>query len=205
MSRGWPAFPRSGGPDRFSMRYAGALLLMLLGAAPSYAAQPILLDTSKSRIGFEIQTRFGQRIEGVFPRFEGRIEVLPDGRHQIQLRLFTHYVEIPGKPRYTSWMRGEDFFDAAHHPVVSFESVPVPPELVKTGGSVDGVLSIRGIKRAETLRLAKPECERPGYDCDVSSRGVVSRGHYGMDKWQIALGDRVTFLLHTRLIEAPLQ
>lgn len=186
------------------MRCAAALLLLLsgLGGALPAIAQPLLFDTARSRIGFEIQTRFGQRIEGVFPRFEGRIEVLPDGRHQVQLRLFTQYVEIPGKPRYTSWMRGPDFFDVTQHPVVSFDSVPLSPELVNTGGPVQGVLSIRGVERAETLRLAKPECDRPGYDCDVSSRGVVLRGHYGMDKWQIALSDRVTFLFHTRLVEA---
>ncbi|KAF1013353.1 MAG: hypothetical protein GAK31_03502 [Stenotrophomonas maltophilia] len=73
---------------------------------------PLWLDLGRSQIGFEVRTRFGQRIEGVFPQFEGRIEQLSDGRHQVHLKMFTRTVEIPGKPRYTGWMRGEEFFDA---------------------------------------------------------------------------------------------
>ncbi|MBN8797963.1 MAG: polyisoprenoid-binding protein, partial [Stenotrophomonas nitritireducens] len=64
-------------------------------------------------------------------------------------------------------------------------------------------LTIRGISRREVLHLEEPECARPGYDCDLVSRGTVLRGRYGMDSWQIALSDRVTFILRTRLVGAP--
>lgn len=177
--------------------------MALLAWAFPGLANKIELDQKHSRLGFEIHTRFGQRIEGVFPRFEGWITVLPDGRHQVHLRLFTQYVEIPGKPRYTGWMRGEDFFDVQRHPVVEFISQPIAPDLASTGGSVQGRLTIRGVVREETLHVAKPECDSPGYDCAVDSRGTVLRSRYGMDKWQLALGDRVTFVLHTRLSGAP--
>ncbi|MBW8776059.1 MAG: polyisoprenoid-binding protein, partial [Stenotrophomonas sp.] len=65
------------------------LLPALLALGPAWAAAPpptplppvsaeaprvLRLDTERSRIGFEVRTRFGQRIEGVFPHFEGRIE-----------------------------------------------------------------------------------------------------------------------------------
>ena len=79
-----------------------ALLLAVTGATAGTAtAQPLSFDTTHSRFGFEIRTRFGQRIEGEFPRFEGWLTLLPDGRHQVRLRMFTAYVQIPGKPRYT--------------------------------------------------------------------------------------------------------
>lgn len=185
------------------MRAGWLLLTLLLGGVPAHAAQPLALDTAHSRFGFEIRTRFGQRIEGVFPRFEGQITVLADGRHQVRLRMFSRYVEIPDRPRYTSWMRGEDFFDAERYPVVEFDSEPYVPGLVENGGNVLGTLTIRGISHSETLRVMPPECDRPGYDCDVTSRGTVLRGRYGMDSWQIALGDRVTFVLRTRLTGTP--
>ncbi|WP_057639524.1 YceI family protein [Stenotrophomonas daejeonensis] len=178
-----------------------ALLLAVTGAAS--ATQPLPFDTTHSRFGFEIRTRFGQRIEGEFPHFEGWLTILPDGRHQVRLRMYSRYVEIPGKPRYTSWMRGEDFFDAAHYPLVEFESEPFEPDIVNQGGDVQGQLSIRGISRRETLHVGEPECARPGYDCDLVSRGTVLRGRYGMDNWQFALSDRVTFILRTRLSGAP--
>jgi polyisoprenoid-binding protein YceI len=190
----------------------------LLALAPAWAGMPqpttlpsvraegprvLLLDTQHSRIGFEVRTRFGQRIEGVFPQFEGRIEVLSDGRHQVHLKMFTRSVEIPGKARYTGWMRGEEFFDAGRHPMVEFDSLPYWPDTVAEGGDIEGRLTLRGVSHPESLRVEKAQCARPGYDCDVVSRGTVQRGRYGMDSWQLALSDRVTFVLRARLSEAP--
>ncbi|WP_045737763.1 YceI family protein [Xanthomonas sp. MUS 060] len=159
------------------------------------------VDAAQSYFGFEIRTRFGLRIEGVFPRYEINVHVLPDGRHQVRLRLFSAYAQIPGKPRYTGWMRGEDFFDAARYPTVSFDSQPFSPRLLSSGGSISGILSIRGVSHPEVLTVMPAACSRPGYDCDVISRGTVLRGRYGMDKWDLALSDRVTFVFHTRLVE----
>jgi polyisoprenoid-binding protein YceI len=170
--------------------------------APPLSPGEHAFDPAQSRFGFEIRTRFGQRIEGFFPRFEGTVEMLPDGRHQVHLRLFTAYVQIPGKPRYSGWMRGEDFFDAEHFPTVSFDSQPFSPELLTTGGALVGTLSIRGVGHTETLTLMPAGCSRPGYDCDVISRGTVLRGRYGMNKWDLALSDRVTFVLRARLTAA---
>jgi polyisoprenoid-binding protein YceI len=184
-------------------RWFAATLLALCWAPSALAQQKLPLDPERSQFGFEIRTRFGQKIVGVFRRFDGDILVLPDGRHQVQLRMFTDQVEIPGKPRYTAWMRGEDFFDVAHHPVVQFDSLPYLPTVADYGGDIVGNLTLRGITHLETLRVMPAECVRPGYDCDVISRGTVLRGRYGMDSWQVALGDRVTFVLRARLLEAP--
>lgn len=193
---------------RLSPALCTALLsLCLLPGWGSAQAPPLspgehALDPAQSRFGFEIRTRFGQRIEGFFPRFEGTVEMLPDGRHQVRLRLFTAYVQIPGKPRYSGWMRGEDFFDAERFPTVSFDSQPFSPQLLTTGGALVGTLSIRGVGHTETLTMMPSACSRPGYDCDVISRGTVLRGRYGMDKWDLALSDRVTFVLRARLTGA---
>lgn len=174
-----------------------------LAAAAQPPQQVLHVDAARSHFGFEIRTRLGQRIEGVFPRFEGRVDVLQDGRHQVHLRMFSRYVEIPGKDRYTGWMRGPEFFDAGRYPFVEFDSLPYWPETVAEGGGIDGRLTLRGVSHPETLKVEKAECARPGYDCDVVSRGTVQRGRYGMDSWQLALSDRVTFVLRARLSEAP--
>lgn len=192
------------------------LLLALMGLPAVVAAQPsalpavkvthrapMYLDTGRSQLGFEVRSRLGQRIEGNFPQFEGRIEVLSDGRHQVHLKMFTRTVEIPGKVRYTGWMRGPDFFDAERHPVVEFDSLPYDPARVDQGGDIQGRLMLRGVSHPEVLRVEKAECARPGYDCDVVSRGTVLRGRYGMDNWQFALSDRVTFVLRARLTGVP--
>ncbi|XEB09843.1 YceI family protein [Xanthomonas sp. DAR 35659] len=196
--------PRRRPRPALCMALLSAWLLPLCGSAqaPPLAPGQHLFDPAQSRFGFEIRTRFGQRIEGFFPRYEGTVQVLPDGRHQVRLRLFTAYVEIPGKPRYTGWMRGEDFFDAPRYPTVSFDSQPIAPQVIDKGGPVPGTLTIRGVSHPEVLTVMPAACSRPGYDCDVISRGTVLRGRYGMDKWDLALSDRVTFVLRARLTEA---
>ncbi len=184
-------------------RWIAAAVLALYWAPSALAQQKLALDPARSQFGFEIRTRFGQKITGVFRQFDGEIQVLPDGRHQVRLRMYTGQVEIPGKPRYTAWMRGEDFFDVARYPVVQFDSLPYSPAVAEHGGDIVGTLTLRGVSHLETLTVMPPECHRPGYDCDVISRGTVLRGRYGMDSWQVALGDRVTFVLRARLQETP--
>ncbi len=181
----------------------GWALLACSGAAWAQQVQVLPFDPAQSRFGFEIRTRFGQRVEGLFPRFDGTIEVLPDGRHRVHLVMYTAQVEIPGRPRHTQWMRSEDFFDAAHFPQVEFLSDPYDPALLASGGSLVGTLTLRGVSRVETLTLMPAGCDRPGYDCDVISRGTVLRGRYGMDSWQVAVSDRVTFILRARLAAVP--
>ena len=104
-----------------------------LAAAPVVVERREALDVNRSRCGFEIRTRFGQKIEGVFRRFEGELLRLADGRHQVRLRMDARQVEIPDKPRYTAWMRGEDFFDVEHHPLVQFDSEPYAGDITVTG------------------------------------------------------------------------
>lgn len=180
-----------------------ALACMVPAPAPAGTPRKLMLDTAQSRFGFELRTRFGQKIEGLFPRFEGDVLVLPDGRNQVRLRMDATQVEIPGKRRYTVWMRGADFFDVERFPVVQFDSLPYLPEVVERGGSIVGSLTIRGVTHVETLTVMPAECPRAGYDCDVISRGTVLRGRYGMESWQVALGDRVTFVLRARMQEKP--
>lgn len=158
-------------------------------------------DHARSRIGFELQTRWGQKLEGVFPDFDGSVEVLPDGLHRVRMSLRTASVEIIGHPNYTSFSRGDGFFDAVRYPQVSFVSDPYPVELLRTGGALHGMLEMHGVRRRQVFVIAPTpaECERPAYDCDLQADGSVRRGDYGIDAWQIAVRDRVRFKLRVRL------
>ncbi len=163
-------------------------------------AQPTsAFDPSQSRFGFELRTRWGLKLDGVFPRFQGELRQLSGDRQQVQLRMFTKDVEIEGYPRYTEWTRGDQFFDANRYPEVSFVSRPYDRALLARGGPLAGDLTIRGVTRAKTLDLAPSTCSRPGLDCDVIATGAVRRSDYGMDAWQMAVSDRVVFVLRARL------
>lgn len=173
---------------------AGAVLL-----ATATLAFAIELDQQASRVGFELRTRWGQVLHGQFQALEGEVEILPGGQRQVRLQLQTHGVEIAGHPGYTRFARGDGFFDVERWPTVSFVSDPYPESLLVHGGSVDGLLTIRGITRKERFTIAPAGCERPGFDCDVFAGGVIDRDHYDMGRWGIAIRDEVRFFLRLRL------
>ncbi|WP_246191952.1 YceI family protein [Pseudoxanthomonas sangjuensis] len=191
-------------PRRTRARRRGWLALacaMLACGAARAGAGNLEFDPAHSRFGFELRTRWGQKLEGRFPHYDGHVVELPDGRHQVRLRFFTADVEIAGHPRYTEWTRGPRFFDAEKYPTVSFVSEPYDPALLAQGGKLAGKLAIRGIQRPKSLDVEAAACARPALDCDVVATGAVSRADYDMDNWQLAVNDRVVFVLRARLRE----
>lgn len=168
--------------------------------APAHARR---FDPAHTRFGFELRTRWGQRVQGHFPVYDGAVEVLDDGRHLVRVRLSTADVEVDDSERYTAMARGERFFDAARHPLIEFVSDPYRAELVHDGGQLRGYLAMHGTRRREDFTLLPATCQRPGTGCDVEARGVVDRGDYGLDGWRLALARSVRFTLRVRLQELP--
>lgn len=174
------------------------LLALLLPQAPARAG---VFDPEHTRFDFQLRTRWGQRVAGRFPRYEGDVQVLGDGRHRVRVVLLTSAVDVARSPRYTAMARGERFFDAARHPRIVFESDAYAPELLARGGTLRGRLQLHGVERVEAFQLEPATCARPGRDCDIVARGSVQRDAYGMDAMGFALGRRVDFTLRVRLLE----
>lgn len=180
----------------------GTMLGATNGARAGVESGELRFDMQRSNFGFELSTRWGQKLIGRFPRFDGKVVALGDGRQQVQLRMYTRDVEIVGHPRYSEWARGERFFGAEAWPAVVFVSRPYDPETIKRGGPLAGELNIRGIARPETLVVQPAACERAGLDCDVVVTGAVRRSDYDMGAFGLAVNDRVVFVLRSRLREA---
>ncbi len=175
-----------------------ALWLAPAAGAPLRAAE---VDAAQSRVGFTLKTRWGQGLAGRFPVFRGEVEALPGQRHRVRLLMSAREVEIIDHSPYTRHARGRGFFDAERHPEVGFVSQPYPAALLQSGGALAGTLSIRGVSRGETFRIAPATCARPGMDCDVVAHGDVRRSDYGMGRWGLALADEVRFSLRFRTHE----
>lgn len=204
-------------------RFAPAVLMCVLSTWPAAAQQPPVpvsepqetaageavitpltrpFDARYTRFGFELRTRWGQRVSGLFRQYEGEVTTLADGRHRVRIVLRTDSVVVADSERYTQLARGPSFFDAARYPYIEFVSEPHPDDLVRNGGRMRGRLSMHGISRVESFHLSAPACDAPGKDCDVVASGSISRDDYGLDGWQFALMDRVRFNLRVRLVEA---
>jgi polyisoprenoid-binding protein YceI len=173
--------------------------IALATGRPASAAE---IDTQHTRIGFTLKTRWGQVLRGRFPRYEGRIETLEDGRARVRLRMVTGDIEIVGHPSYTAITRGDGFFEADRYPEIEFVSEPYARPLVVDGGKLRGELRIRDVTRNETFAVEPAGCARPGLDCDVVANGSVRRSDYGVDRWMFAVSDIVRFQLRLRVREA---
>ncbi|MBB1062034.1 YceI family protein [Marilutibacter spongiae] len=179
---------------------AGLAAALLAAALPASAQQSVgRFDEAHTRFGVELLTRWGQRVKGDFPRYDGRIVALDDTRRQVRVRLLASAVRIGDSDRYTQMARGESFFDAAHFPYVEFVSDPIDIRMVETGGPLRGRLTIRDVTRIETFHLLPATCTRPARACDVVAHGQVDRYAYGLDAWRLALDKDVRFTMRVRL------
>lgn len=185
------------------MSHARRLLLALVGAGClPVAAQGVEgrgFDPDHTQFRFDVRTRWGQSVGGVFPRYDARVETLADGRSRVRVALAAGAVRVSGPTRYTAMARGPNFFDAARHPTITFVSDPHGPALVREGGPLHGEVTLSGVRRRETFIVDAAGCARPGVDCDVVARGRVSRAAYGLHAYQWVLGDSVRFTLRLRL------
>ena len=182
-------------PSRTFAAIAACLVAALLLVPVLRAAE---IDPAASHVGFTLKTRWGKTLVGHFPHYEGQVVALPDGRHQVRLRLSAATVEIEGSPTFTRLTRGEGFFEADRYAWVEFVSDPYPDALTREGGRLGGSLTIRGIERRESFVIRPAACDRPGLECDIVARGSINRDAYGMGRWGFALSDRVVFSLRVR-------
>jgi polyisoprenoid-binding protein YceI len=180
-------------------RSAVAVGLLLALAFAGSLARAADVDPAASKIGFLLTTRWGQTLQGRFPDANGIVEQLPDGRHQVRLRLSTRSLEIVGHSSYTRMARGHGFFDADTYPLVEFVSEPYAPELLRQGGPMPGTLSIRDVHRREVFTIEPAACDTPARGCDVIGSGSIHRGDYGLGRWSLAFADKVRFLLRVRV------
>jgi polyisoprenoid-binding protein YceI len=180
---------------------SASLCVIALAAATSFAAHAAEIDSQNTRVGFILKTRWGQVLQGRFPRYSGRIERLGEGRERVRLRMSAKDVEIVDHPNYTGMTRGRGFFEADRFPEVEFVSEPYAPALVADGGKLAGQLTIRDVTRRETFTVEPSTCARPAVDCDVVANGSVRRTDYGVDRWVFAVSDSVRFTLRLRVRE----
>lgn len=154
-----------------------------------------------TRVGFTLQTRWGQTLHGRFPQVEGRIEIDAGDRRRTWLKLDARQVEIADSPRYSRFARGPRFFDAARFPDIEFVSEPYAASLLREGGTLHGELRLHGVQRREKFTVLPSACARPGIDCEIVAHGTVRRSDYGLDSWAAALREGVTFTLRVRTRE----
>ena len=166
------------------------------------------IDPVHSSIGFGVKHFGVSTFRGSFSGAAGAL-VTDDGA----LRAVEGKVRIENlvteEPQLTGHLQSEDFFDAANHPEITFESTSVE-QVEGDRLRINGDLTIRGVTRPVELDA---EIERAGDDpygntrLGISATGAVDRTDWGIT-WNapplangaLVVGERVAVTLHVEAI-----
>ena len=157
------------------------------------------IDSTRSRAGFTVHPHWKKAMTGQFQSPTGTLDKLVDGRWRIDFSLQAASVVFPDNQRITRLTRSEAFFDAAHHPLVHFRSNPFSASLLRDGGSLEGVLDLRGVSRPVRFVFGKAGCLQPGVACPIHAAGRLSRNAFGMTRYAMLVRDDVDIAVDVRL------
>lgn len=186
--------PRPGNvsPRRW-WRVVTAFACMFAGLGSAHAGgerHPI--DGAASRAGFTVRLIAVVPLDGQFGGIRGWIDVdRAAGTGRVHAVLAADSLSMRN-PDHAAWARSAEFFDAARHPEIRFDSEPVALETLATGGRLRGRLVVRGIERTVALSLEPGSC-RPDHmlACEVGVRGRIRRSDFGMDARRATVADWV--------------
>lgn len=180
------------------LRLALGLLMAPALTSASTGEPGMRIDTAQSFAGFSVRAAWVKRIDGRFAHIEGVIRPEAQQRYVLEVRVASGSV-LMGRESHEAWARSADFFDAERYPWIEFRAAGLAPELLRMGGAIDGVLTLRGISRPVSFDLLPAECTQPGLDCPVQARGEVDRSEFGMNARRVFVSDRVKLSFDIRL------
>jgi polyisoprenoid-binding protein YceI len=109
-----------------------------------------------------------------------------------------------GSTVFNGHLQGEDFFDTAKYPTITFKSTAVKFDADKVA-SVDGNLTIKGITKPVTLTvnsyLCMPHPMLKKDACGVTATTKIKRTEFNMGKYAPYVSDEVTLTLPVEAIK----
>lgn len=159
-------------------------------------------EPSRSSIRFELTAVRVVRVRGGFGRFDGEVVERPDGTFQVQVRIDTASLAMDS-PRYDDWARSPEFFDAVRHPQILFQSDPVSPRLLKSGGRLTGRITLRGMTRPAAFQVAPADCPRSALSCELAVSGEINRRQFGMRSRRLTLSEWVVLDMRFLAVAPP--
>jgi polyisoprenoid-binding protein YceI len=160
-------------------------------------------DSARSLAEFEVHVMWLFPVHGRFGSLQGTIAVdHPHASAKVDARIDVNDVHMRSAGN-EAWVKSAEFFDAQHFPQIQFVSDSFPLGLLKSGGTVDGTLTIRGVTRHARFELAESECpDAIARTCPVEAAGTIRRSDFGMRSRRGALSDKVQLELSVYVLPA---
>lgn len=177
----------------FFQLLAGSLIGFSVSAADSYT-----IDSRHTFPSFEIDHLGFSTQRGRFDQTEGKISLdAAAGQGSIEVSVITASINT-GLTELEQHLRGEDFFDSARYPVMTFKAdrLGFIGEKLTTA---DGLLTLRGVSKPVRLSIARFHCGmnaiRLKYTCGADASTSIKRSEFGISKYVPAISDEVKILI----------
>ena len=185
---------------------------VLLPAPGTYA-----VDVGHSAVLFAVRHLGLSRVRGIFGAFEGVVEIA-DRPEASSVRVDVDVASVDTRlaPR-DERLRGEDFFDAARHPTMTFRSTRVAPASASVSvpasapagdrWAVEGDLTIRGVTQPVTLDVRFEGGELDpfgGRRIAFTASGEVDRERWGIS-WNQVLDSGGLFVGRTVTLDLEVE
>ena len=169
-----------------------------------------IIDTMHSEIGFKVKHLVISTVSGKFTKFEGSIETEGDDFNNAKVTFSADIDGIDtGVADRDGHLKSPDFFDAANHPKLTFEST----SFINKGGSdyeLQGNITIRGVSKPITLKAEHGGTGPNAYGQTVAGfelQGKINRKDFGLN-WSavteaggIVVSDEVKLFMNIEVVK----
>lgn len=172
------------------MKTITSIFVILLMGISMLSAQNWTVDPSHSSVSFTVTHLVISEVEGTFKVYEGSLEISETGELEGSKISFSADVASinTNDEKRDGHLQSPDFFDAAAHPKITFESSSFT-KVDDKNYTVKGLLSMRGVsKEVELNALYKGEVKDPWGNTKrvFKVAGSINRSDFGL-KWNAAL------------------
>lgn len=175
------------------------LATLALAAAPALAApESYTIDSRHTFPVFEVSHLGFSLQRGRFNQTTGKIVLDTAARTgSVELAIDAASIDM-GIEKWDAHMKGEDFFNVAKHPTITFKS----NRLVFSGDKVtgaEGELTLLGVSRAVKVSLTDFNCAMHPYAkkmaCGGNATAAIKRSEFGMTYGVPGIGDDVKLMI----------
>lgn len=180
-------------------RWPIALLALVLGGSVASQEQGSasttalrMIDSAHSRAEFEVKVLWLIGVHGSFDAVYGDVAVDRfRSMARVDARIHVNNVTMRNR-KYEDWIKSDEFFDVQHFPEIRFVSDWFELHRLETGGSLEGMLTMRGVTHREHFDIAPSACaEAATSACPAEVEGSVRRSDFGMHSRRGTLSDKV--------------
>lgn len=179
--------------------------LLCAGCGSAWAAVEIYrIDPAHTHPGFEISHLGISTQRGRFDRTTGNIALDREaGTGSVAIEIDATSIST-GTPLLDTALRGEDFFDVARHPRLSFHAERIAFDH-GVPASAQGELTLLGVTRPVALLIDRFACTRKPFlirtTCGADIVATISRSAFGMTSYATFIGDEVRLVIQIEAVK----